>query len=408
MIGITVALACFSATAGELPSAPGSLAPRLTEVGGTLHLTWLEPAGGERFAVRHARRQGDGWTTPVTLIATDELFVNWADTPALSGAADGSLLAHWPQMSGPGTYSYDVILARSVDDGATWSILGPAHTDGTQTEHGFASYAPDGNSHWLFWLDGRAMAEAGDSHEGDGHGHGHDHGHGNMALRAALISDVIGDSVVIDDMVCECCGTDAAMTSAGPVVVYRDKSTSHTRDIFIVRRVDRRWTDPVPVTPDGYEIFACPVNGPSIDARDEKVVVAWWTAPENQPAMHVAFSDDAGATFGDRITIDASWSAGRANVMLLDDDTAAVLWLDDAERAAFDQRPEGAIRLSIVSRDGGVHTREVAAAAPSRATGFPQFARDGDALLVIWTVADEGLRTVSIDLPAAPGTSESP
>ena len=56
-----------------------------------------------------------------------------------------------------GTYAYDVRLAYSKDEGRSWSPSFTPHTDGTRTEHGFASlFEMPGAGLRLVWLDGRA------------------------------------------------------------------------------------------------------------------------------------------------------------------------------------------------------------------------------------------------------------
>ena len=79
--------------------------------------------------------------------------------------ASGELVAHWLQKSGVDTYAYDVRLSYSKDDGKTWSASFTPHSDGTKTEHGFASlFQMPGAGLGLAWLDGRAMKPGG-SHD---------------------------------------------------------------------------------------------------------------------------------------------------------------------------------------------------------------------------------------------------
>ncbi len=46
------------------PSAPGSGEPNLFAVGDRVHLSWLEPAGGDEWAFRFATLEGDKWSEP--------------------------------------------------------------------------------------------------------------------------------------------------------------------------------------------------------------------------------------------------------------------------------------------------------------------------------------------------------
>ncbi|MDX1407284.1 MAG: hypothetical protein R3330_04100, partial [Saprospiraceae bacterium] len=172
-------------------------------------------------------KKGDSWSPRREIARGSDWFVNWADFPSVVAFSDGrSLAAHWLQKSASGTYDYDVRISVSKDMGETWSGSFIPHTDGIPAEHGFVSMIPaDSNRILAIWLDGRHMQA--------GEGHGHRHGGGAMTLRAAEF-DVDGNlfaEAELDSMVCECCQTDAAMTSTGPIVVYRNRSDQEIRDI---------------------------------------------------------------------------------------------------------------------------------------------------------------------------------
>ena len=249
------------------PAGPGAMAPNLSTMDGQLVLTWTEPIQDEATpqrdrrhrlrALRFARYTGEGWSEPKTIAERDDFFANWADLPALVQAGDGTLFAHWLQKSADATYAYDVIVARSTDHGATWQTLGKVHEDKTKTEHGFVSFVTEADGVRAFWLDGREMA----GEEGDPHG---DAAAGSMTLRTAIVGSDMAASTLIDNRVCECCNTSAAMTDRGSVVVYRDRDADEIRDIYIVRRVDDDWTQPRRLFADGWKIAGCPVNGPEI------------------------------------------------------------------------------------------------------------------------------------------------
>jgi len=206
-----------------------------------------------------------------------------------------------------------------------------------------------------------------------------------MTVRTATIgADGLraGADEEIDARVCDCCQTDAALTADGPVVVYRDRSQREVRDIALVRYSGGRWSEPVRVHDDGWEIDACPVNGPAIDARGRTVAVAWFTAPD-LPRVRLAFSQDAGRTFASPIDVARGDPAGRVDVVLLDDGRAVVSWLQLS--------PAGAeIRAQPFDRDG-VAGPDVVVASTSvqRASGFPQMVRAGDGLLFAWTDAGD-------------------
>lgn len=121
------------------PSGKGAAEPFLFAArDGSVLMSWIENG-----SVRVSRYRKGSWSPPSTVVANKDLFVNWADFPSVVEMRDGTLLAHWLQKSGSGTYAYDVRFSRSGDGGKTWSKPAILHDDGTQTEHGFASLVPD-------------------------------------------------------------------------------------------------------------------------------------------------------------------------------------------------------------------------------------------------------------------------
>jgi len=137
---------------------------------------------------------------------------------------------------------------------------------------------------------------------------------------------------VIDDRVCECCPTAAALTSEGPIVAFRDRSQDEIRDIAVSRLVDGRWSEPAAVHRDNWQINACPVNGPALGASGRDVAVAWFTVAEDLGHVFVAFSSDAGRTFGAPVRVDDVSALGRVDVELLPDGAAIVSWIEVADK----------------------------------------------------------------------------
>lgn len=355
------------------PAAPGSSAPFLHAGRTGVHLSWLEPvAGTKRVAVRTARFESGRWSEPRTIVERDDLFANWADFPSIVEDAEGTLFAHWLQKSGDGTYAYDIRMATSTDGGGSWGQPFLLNRDGKEAEHGFVTLAalPDGGV-GAAWLDGRKMTAGG--HEG--------HGGGDMTLRYATVArdGTLGDEAELDARTCECCATGMAMASAGPVIVYRDRSDGEVRDIARVARGASGWTAPSLVNADGWEINACPVNGPQADAIGDRVATAWFTAAANEPRVFAAYSDDGGVTFGKPVRVDGGTPVGRVDVVLLDPETALVTWLEQTGSGAE-------VRARRVMRDGSAGTPvKIADSGTARSTGFTRIAKSGGEVYFAWT-----------------------
>jgi hypothetical protein len=251
--------------------------------------------------------------------------------------------------------------------------------DGKKAEHGFVSIVPYNDGFFACWLDGRKTASE-EEHSG------HDGHHGEMTLRAAVFDNNYRkiNEWELDGRVCDCCQTTAAITSAGPVVIYRDRSDDEIRDMSIVRLVNGQWTAPQSVNNDNWKINACPVNGPRVDALGNNMVVAWFSMPGKKAQVKISFSEDGGATFKKPIRIDEGNTIGRVDVLLLDSASALVSWMEGGNIMAQKVFADGKKNTSIV----------VASSSDKRSSGFPQITRSGNKIIFAWT--DDKAKTVRV------------
>jgi len=355
----------LSFTSVTPPSGPGSSVPDLTVQGERLYLSWIEePAEGDA-ALRFASFDGSGWSEPRVVHQDSRLLVNWADFPSLAVLSPDLLAAHWlTRQSGRG-FAYDIAFASSGDAGQSWSEPLQPHGDATPTEHGFVSMVPAQPPGLdLLWLDGREMGSDG----------------GTMTLRhASWDGERFDGEQVVDDDVCTCCQTDAVRMQGELFVAYRDHEAGEIRDIRVARQQAGRWRPGVKVHDDQWKIAGCPVNGPALAADDGTLAVAWFSAAEPGPSVQVAFSTDLGASFTSPVQLDGGNALGRVDVVLLEDGSAVVSWLEKNASAAE-------VRLRRVAADGTADEAWVIGSADSgRPSGFPRLARLGSTLFVTWT-----------------------
>ena len=372
------------------PAVADSGQPQLTMSDRGVLLSWIERSG-QSATLKFSERTPAGWSAAKVVASGTDWFVNWADVPSVLRLDDGTLAAHWLQKSGPGTYAYDVRLSYSKDDGKTWSPSFTPHHDGTKTEHGFASlFQMAGAGLGLVWLDGRAMT-------GDAHGVG-GHGSGAMSVRYAAFDRSWKQSAdtPIDLRVCECCPTAAAVTSEGVIAAFRDRSPEEIRDIYVARLEQGKWSEPVPVHKDNWRMPACPVNGPALSAIGRDVAIAWFTGKDDQPQAHLAFSRDAGRTFGAPIRLDDGVSLGRVGVVLLPDRSAVAAYIEYA-----DKRPQFRVRR-IDSSGAKSAPITVAGIDDGRASGYPRIALHRGELVFAWIERNQGsqIRTAVAKVPS--------
>lgn len=370
----------FAVGGAEFAGSPGTAEPSLAPGpdGGAV-LTWFaKTAGGHRLLL--SVRQNGVWQEPLPVVQERDFFVNWADFPSFVALDDGTWIVHWLERVARAPYAYHVKLAISRDRGATWSAPLVPHSDQSPKEHGFVSMVPWEHGAALVWLDGRGMGSA-DGHDPEAANRG------AMSLRftTVAVDGTVGEDVLLDGRTCECCQTALVRTRRGLVAAYRDRSDAEIRDVAVVRYVRGRWSDPVIVGNDNWHYPGCPVNGPQLAARGDTVALAWFAAPEQAPRVQVAFSSDAGESFGSPIRIDDGQPAGRVDIEFLPDGTALVVWLELTEEAAE-------LRARRISSGGRTDPSwSIAQTASARASGFPRMVVAGDEILIAWTkVGDDG------------------
>ena len=359
------------------PAAPGSLGPHLAVTADDqVVMSWLEPAGDDAYAVRFSFLQANEWSAPATIATGDDWFVNSSDFPSVVPISAQHWAAHWLVKRPGGNYAYDIALAMSADGGNSWTAPITPHSDNTATEHGFVTLFPWSDGVGAVWLDGRFMpADTGDAQ------HSESEETAGMTLRFARFGydGQALDEGEIDNLVCDCCQTDVAMTAEGPIVVYRDRTVDEIRDISVARYIDGGWAEPVTVSDDQWRIPACPVNGPAITADGENVVVAWYGAPNRKSRIKLAWSQDGGQTFTAPVVVDDNSVRGRVDVALMPDHSAAISWVGKTDDG------KGQLRMRRVTSNGDMGPVELVTEGEySRSAGFPQMVRAGDRLIFAW------------------------
>lgn len=392
-LSFIVALASYSTnrtesvSAGEDPTvvmltspvADSSAEPFLfTNKNGIVYLSWIQKKGKES-TLQFSTLVNDRWSDPIVVSSGNNWFVNWADYPVISSNGNGNMLAHFLQKSDTATFTYDIKLTTSADAGKTWSTPVTLHDDGKKAEHGFVSINPYNDQFFVSWLDGRKSAMEADA----GHQEGH---HGEMTLRGALLNNN-GNKTnewELDGRICDCCQTSIAITVNGPVVVYRDRSTDEIRDMSIVRFVNGVWTEPKIIFADEWKIAGCPVNGPRADAIGNKLAIAWFSMKENKGEVKIIFSEDGGATFEEPIRVDEGKTIGRVDVVMLDEESAMISWLEGTTIKALKINTDGTKGKPII----------IAESSDFRTSGFPQMTKAGNKLIFAWT--DNQAKTIRL------------
>lgn len=369
----------------EISTGDNAAQPSLSSDGnGGFLLTWQEKAA-DAASLHFMRLGADGRVLDKGSIAQSSggaaWFVNWADFPSLCVLDNGDWVTFWLQKSGAGVYAYDILLTRSIDEGASWSSPIRLNRDNTRTEHGFVSLVPVGEDRVLaIWLDGRYTAAPPVDQDDDGHqAHA-----GGMTLRSAVVNRAgeILDEHEIDGLVCDCCNTDLVQVGEQFMAIYRDRSDAEIRDnSFSLLMPGGSWSTPQTVYSDNWKIAACPVNGPALAVRGERVLAAWTTMEADQLSVRLAPGDSEG--FEGMVPVETGPDVqGRVDMVTFGEKDFLLSWLgrSDSDSAA------SAIRVAVVNLDGGLGAQKaIAELPPGRSTGFPRMASSGDIALIAWT-----------------------
>ena len=291
------------------------------------------------------------------------MFTNWADIPSIIEAPSGDLYAHWLDRISSKTYAYGIRIERSTNRGISWKSLGWLHEDTSATEHGFVSLISEDHHVRAFWLDGRMMTNS----------------TGSMMLRTAILKgDQIMDELVLDDNVCTCCPTSAVQLSAGPIVVYRDRSPQEIRDISHVLRSEDGWSKPATLKADNWFMPGCPVNGASIATSDGLVAISRFTVINNKAQVILRLFKEGQIKSGKEIVLDKNAPIGRCATVSTKDSVYTV-WIGLKKNHTV-------LRLAQVSPTGEIILETALAPIDgNRSSGMPQAIISGGYLWMSWT-----------------------
>jgi hypothetical protein len=328
------------------------------------------------------------WNKPNLIVESDKMFVNWADFPEVTTDNLNGITAHYLEMSSEKKYSYDIKIVNSTDQGFNWSNPLKLHSDNTKTEHGFVSTINTKNGFLSTYLDGRQNELS-----------NHDKSiRPQMTLRGTsynIDGDILED-LLIDDRVCDCCQTDLAITENGEsIVVYRDRSEDEVRDIYYSYKKDSKWSKPINIFNDNWEISGCPVNGPAISIFNNTSAVVWYTFSKNKNQIKVAFTDNISSGFQPPILVEANDPIGRVDIELLNDSNAIISFIDIIDDEAY-------IKLQRITKEGSQSKLLlIDESSESRSSGFPVITlnKEKSNTIIAWTESKENfkIKTAIVD-----------
>lgn len=334
---------------------------------------WVVTVRDDHVLLRHSDDLGKTFSAPVPVNATAEaISATGENRPVIALGAEGQIYVAWDHPL-PQRWTSEVRFARSVDGGQTFSDPVTVSHWPTGVGRAFASMAVAGNGDvvvaWIDNGDPDAMQAA------DKAGH-----HATIAY--SWSSD--GGATFVPDREltrhsCECCRIALARaTDGGVATLFRAVFGKDTRDhAFGVLPTDGKPAHWQRATFSGWQIPACPEQGPGLAIAADGVRHAVWYEASHGPAIWYG-QLDPGHPPRHRLRI-GGVGAGHADVAA----QGTTVWI------AWNRVDATGYSLMLrVSRDGGRHFDAARAIATSADSVYsPQLlVHDGKAF-VAWNTA---------------------
>jgi len=326
-------------------------------------LSWVETAKDGSYTLRYAIRGGTQWSEPRTIATNRHFFRQPAESPSVISFADGSLLAEWVEIP-PAASEAEYIYVSASKDGVKWTPPVMAHQDRSPVQHALASMVASGEREAsIVWLEALKGEDA------------------PSTLKRTVVSsdgNVLKEES-LDRDVCTCCPTSIVKTSRGLLVAYRDHTPQDIRDIATIRFENGRWLPAKILNPDKWEINACPVNGASATAKDNRVAIAWYTESQDTPRTQLVLSSDGGATFSKPIRVSTGNSFGHVSAALDEQGGVFVSWL---EEGSGDEGVRLLVRYVTIAGVAGAPTQ--VAQGLRLSIGYPRLLHAGGETWIAW------------------------
>lgn len=248
---------------------------------GGLHAVYVED-GARGARVVYRRLDEPGLASVVLSPPGVNTNAGGETPPVLQILPNGTLVAAYT-VPLPGQWRSQILVQRSHDGGATWSVPTALPNRGDPGSQNQFSATASGSRLVFAWLESR---------------------NGVRGLRAARTSDGarFEPDLAVDEKACQCCGTELLAGRSEEVwLAYRDLGEENVRDIQLAASRDggASFDAPHPVSEDGWKLAGCPDRGPRLaQAEDGSLWAAWFTG--EQPGVYAAVSQDGGKTFGPR------------------------------------------------------------------------------------------------------------
>ena len=221
----------------------------------------LAVARGDRIGVLRSVDGGRTFREATPILPSGRMAAGMRRGPRIAVTASAIVVSAVVGAQGGGKDG-DVIVYRSVDQGATWTagtVVNDVPAAAREGMHGMAATA-DGLV-VVAWLDLREKGTRVYAAVSRDHG-------------ATWASDVLA-AASPDGAVCECCHPSVALDGTSIAILFRNH-LGGARDLHVVRSADgRTFTAPVKQGTGTWALQACPMDGGALTLNARGVTSAW-------------------------------------------------------------------------------------------------------------------------------------
>ena len=272
----------FDGEPKQLFSRPAERVALASTENGNLLVLAADPSA-KRLVMQMSHDGGDSFM-PAVFVSPEGAEIQYRSENGPSLLARGmSVYALWQQSRPEG--GTDVVLAKQARMGAPFASPVRVTDKGPQDRsfNGFSSMAlgPKGEI-YVVWLDGRDQAPP----------------QGTFSLYIAKSTDqgaTFSKNVRIATAACPCCRPSVAVDDDGVVyVAWRKVFDGDIRDIVVASSQDggATFSEPVKAADDHWVLHACPDSGPTLQAKNGRISIAWFSEGSGRSGIRYTSSTD--------------------------------------------------------------------------------------------------------------------
>lgn len=342
-------------------------------------VVWTEKSGdGLSLSFAVSSDDGNTFGEKVTVPLDADVTTQPESMPKVAFKKDGTIIVAYEKKSPTkeNKYAASIYYTVSRDQGRSWSPEAYMHRDtvrGRSRSYFDIETLADGEV-GAAWLDIKLDNET-----------------GGRSVRFAKTNETnaFTGEILVDSSACQCCRIDVYTdVSTNMHVAYRGlksgKMGQTIRDMMIATSTDQgnRFTAPLTISVDNWNIDGCPHTGPSLCSNNTGLITMWYTEGSGN-GIYYTHRTDAEEDFRPRELVS---NAGRHPQVSANVDKIAMLW---EENITINSKPLTNIHYRII-RDGSDLDKNILT--PKDVNAFlPVVTQTRDGFLAAYLMEEKGV-----------------